>query len=98
MRIKQTETFEKWLDGLKDRQTQLRIGARILRLAEENPGDSKALPGGISELRISFGSGYRVYYTQKGSEIVLLLAGGDKHSQKRDIENARRLANEWKGD
>ena len=98
MQIKQTETFEKWLDELRDRRAQLRIGARILRLAENNPGDHKALPGGIVEMRIDYGSGYRIYYAQKGSEIILLLAGGDKRSQSRDIETARRLANEWTGE
>jgi len=58
MQIKQTETFEKWLDGLRDHQAQLRIGARILRLAEGNPGDHKYLSGGIAEMRIDYGSGY----------------------------------------
>jgi len=98
MIIKQTETFEKWLDGLRDRQVQLRIGARILRLVEGNPGDHKVLSGGITEMRIDYGPGYRLYYTQKGSEIILLLVGGDKRSQKRDIETAKKLASELKGD
>ena len=98
MKIKQTETFEKWMDGLRDRQAQLRVSARILRLAEGNPGDSKALSGGIVEMKIDYGPGYRVYYTQKGSEIVLLLVGGDKRTQNTDIETAKRLAREWKED
>jgi len=98
MKIKQTETFEKWMDGLRDRQAQLRVSARILRLAEGNPGDSKALSGGIVEMKIDYGPGYRVYYTQKGSEIVLLLVGGDKRTQSTDIETAKRLAREWKED
>ena len=98
MIVKQTETFEKWLDSLRDRQAQLRIGARILRLAEDNPGGHKVLSGGIVEMRIDYGPGYRIYYTRKGSEIILLLAGGDKRSQGKDIETAQRLANEWTGE
>ena len=98
MIIKQTETFEKWLDGLKDRRAQLRIGARILRLAEDNPGDHKVLSGGIAELRIDYGPGYRIYYTKKDSVIILLLVGGDKRSQSKDIETAQRLAKEWTGE
>jgi putative addiction module killer protein len=98
MIIKQTETFEKWLDGLRDRQAQLRIGARILRLVENNPGDRKVLSGGIVEMKIDYGPGYRIYYAQKGSEIILLLAGGDKRSQSKDIETAQKLASEWTGE
>ena len=98
MMIKQTETFEKWIDGLKDRRAQLRIGARILRLAEGNPGDHKVLSGGITELRIDYGPGYRIYYTKRDSVIVLLLVGGDKRSQSKDIETAQRLAKEWIGE
>ncbi|MCL2818660.1 MAG: type II toxin-antitoxin system RelE/ParE family toxin [Actinomycetia bacterium] len=93
--IEQTTTFEKWLDGLRVRRAQLRINARILRLAEGNPGDCKTLQDGIVEMRVDYGPGYRVYYTQRGSRLILLLAGGDKSSQDADIKKARRLAKEW---
>ncbi|MCL1799304.1 MAG: type II toxin-antitoxin system RelE/ParE family toxin [Eggerthellaceae bacterium] len=85
------------MDGLRDRQARLRIAARILRLAEGNPGDHRPLPGGIAEIRIDYGPGYRIYYLQNGPEIILLLVGGDKKTQSRDIETAQRLANEQKG-
>ncbi|MDR0308815.1 MAG: type II toxin-antitoxin system RelE/ParE family toxin [Coriobacteriales bacterium] len=97
MKIKQTETFEKWLDDLRDRRAQLRISARIMRLAEGNPGDHKDF-GIISELRIDYGPGYRVYYTQRENRIILLIAGGDKRTQIRDIKTAQKLAIEWNGE
>ena len=97
MKIRQTETFERWLDGLRDRRAQLRISARILRLSEGNPGNHKNL-GSISELRIDYGSGYRIYCAQRDQEVILLLVGGDKRTQSRDIVTAQRLASEWDGD
>jgi len=90
--IRKTANFAKWLDGLSDPRARARVLARIERLATGNPGDVKPSGGGISEMRISYGPGYRVYYTLRGSELVILLAGGDKSSQVRDIGTARRLA------
>lgn len=90
--VRQTETYVKWFAGLRDRQTRARINARIRRLSLGNPGDVRPVGGGVSELRIDFGPGYRVYYIQRGEYLVILLAGGDKKSQHRDIETARRLA------
>jgi len=90
--ILKTEEFTNWLDGLRDVQARARILVRIERLAAGNPGDAKAVGGGVSELRIHHGPGYRVYYKQRGRELVILLAGGDKESQSRDITTALRLA------
>lgn len=75
-----------------------RIAIRIDRLAAGNPGDVKPIGGGISELRITYGPGYRVYYMQRGSTMVVLLCGGDKSSQQRDIKAAHRIAEEWNSD
>ena len=90
--IRKTEHFAKWIDSLEDIRTRARILARIERLATGNPGDVKAVGEGISELRIDYGPGYRVYYTQHGRSVVILLAGGDKSTQARDIKTALRLA------
>ena len=92
MDIRKTEEFSKWLDGLNDIQARARVMVRIERLTMGNPGDVKAVGEGILELRIHYGPGYRVYYKQRGSELVILLAGGDKGSQSRDIKIALRLA------
>jgi putative addiction module killer protein len=92
MDIRKTDEFSKWLDGLNDIQARARVLVRIERLAMRNPGDVKAVSEGVSELRIHYGPGYRVYYKQRGSELVFLLAGGDKGSQARDIKTALRLA------
>lgn len=89
--IRTTEVFSKWLDGLRDLQARARIQTRIERLAMGNPGDVKSIGEGVSELRIDHGPGYRVYYTKRGREVVILLAGGDKRTQNRDIETAFRL-------
>lgn len=90
--VRQTETFARWLVGLRDRRARARIQARIDRLQLGNPGDVKAVGGGISEMRIDYGPGYRVYFVQRGTTLVILLAGGDKHTQERDIATARELA------
>jgi putative addiction module killer protein len=90
--IRKTEIFAKWLDGLPDIRARARILAGIERLAAGNPGDIKAVGEGISELRIDYGPGYRVYYVKHGLELVILLAGGDKKTQTRDIKTALRLA------
>lgn len=91
--IRKTKIFANWLDGLRDIQARARIQARLARLAAGNLGDVKPVGGGVSELRIDYGPGYRVYYTQRGNEVVILLAGGDKKTQATDIKTALRLAN-----
>jgi len=90
--IRKTETFAKWLDGLDDIRARARILVRIERLAAGNPGDVTPVGEGVSELRINYGPGYRVYYKQQGQSVVILLAGGDKHTQTRNIKTALRLA------
>lgn len=95
LKLKQTATFQKWESKLKDQRVRAIIAARLYRLANGLPGDISPIGEGISELRIHYGSGYRIYFQQRGSTIIILLCGGDKSSQNRDIEVARRLANEW---
>jgi len=92
LEIRKTETFAKWLDGLSDLNTRARVQVRIERLALGNPGDVKPVGEGVSELRIDYGAGYRVYYTKWERTVVILLAGGDKRSQAADIRTALRLA------
>ena len=92
--MRQTEQFTTWLRGLRDRAGIARIAVRIQRLKEGNPGSHRVLTGGVSEMKIDFGPGYRVYFTQRGEILIVLLAGGDKASQQRDIELAFRLAKE----
>ncbi|MCA9444279.1 MAG: type II toxin-antitoxin system RelE/ParE family toxin, partial [Candidatus Omnitrophica bacterium] len=88
----QTDEYSRWFDTLKDRQARSRILTRIRRLSLGNPGDVRPVGRGVSELRINYGPGYRVYYIQTGEEVLLLLAGGDKRTQNRDIERALQLA------
>ena len=90
--IQTTEVFDDWLDGLKDRAAKARIQARIDRAEDGNFGDCRPVGEGVSEMRIHVGAGYRVYFKQIGMEIFLLLAGGDKATQQRDIEIALELA------
>jgi putative addiction module killer protein len=90
--IRKTEVYAKWLDNLSDIHARARILARVERLAVGNPGDVKPVGEGISELRIDYGPGYRVYYKQHERQVVILLAGGDKHTQASDIKTALRLA------
>jgi putative addiction module killer protein len=90
--IRKTETFAKWLDGLHDIRARARTLVRIERLAAGNPGDVKPVGEGVSELRIDYGPGYRVYYKKQGQQVVVLLAGGDKNTQARDIKTALHLA------
>ena len=92
--IRQTEVYSRWFNGLRDRQARARIDVRIRRLSMGNPGDVKPVGEGVSELRIDYGPGYRVYFVQRGQTLVILLAGGDKHTQDRDIETALELARE----
>jgi len=94
--IKQTEVFETWLDDLRDRRAIRLIAARLERLTHGHFGDAKPVGGGISELRIHYGAGYRIYFQQRGKEIVLLLCGGDKNTQARDIQRARAIAKQWR--
>ena len=90
--IRKTEVFARWVDGLKDVRARARVLARIERLAGGNPGDVAPVGEGVSELRIDYGPGYRVYFKRTGQELVVLLAGGDKSSQAKDIKTALRLA------
>ena len=90
--LRKTEVYAKWLDGLRDVRARARILARIERLADGNPGDARPVGEGISELRVDYGPGYRVYFTRQGRTILVLLAGGDKRTQSRDIATALRLA------
>jgi len=90
--IRKTDTFAKWLDGLSDIQARARVLARIDRLADGNPGDVKSVGAGVLEMRIDYGPGYRVYYVMRGRELIILLAGGDKDTQSKDIRTALRLA------
>jgi putative addiction module killer protein len=92
--IRQTEAYFQWFDRLDDRQARARINARIRRLSLGNPGDVKPVGEGVSELRIDFGPGYRVYFVRRSRTLVVLLAGGDKHSQEQDIQKALKLARE----
>ena len=90
--IRKTQTYAKWLSGLRDIRARARILVRVERLAAGNPGDVRAVGEGVSELRISYGPGYRVYFIKKGQEVVVLLAGGGKGTQSSDIKTALRLA------
>jgi putative addiction module killer protein len=94
MEIRQTETYYEWFESLRDRQAQARINARIRRLSLGNPGDVKPVGAGVSELRIDYGPGYRIYFVQRGQTLVILLAGGDKRTQNRDIKKALEIARE----
>lgn len=90
--IRQTAIFADWISALRDNQARMRIEVRIRRLQLGNPGDVKAVGEGVSELRIDYGPGYRVYYIQRGKTLIVLLAGGDKRTQSRDIDIAIELA------
>jgi putative addiction module killer protein len=95
MRVEATPEFREWIDALKDLAGRARIQVRIDRLIHGNPGQHRILAGGISELKVDSGPGYRVYYTVRGTRLLLLLIGGDKSSQAKDILKARRLAKEF---
>ena len=90
--LRKTEVYARWLDGLRDVRARARVLVRVERLAAGNPGDVRPVGEGVSELRIDYGPGYRVYFKKQGRTIVVLLAGGDKRTQGRDIETALRLA------
>lgn len=94
--VRQTKVYSQWFNGLRDRQAKARINVRIRRLSMGNPGDVKPVRRGVSELRIDYGSGYRVYFIQKGDTLIILLAGGDKSTQDQDIKLALDLAKDLK--
>jgi putative addiction module killer protein len=90
--VRQTDEYEKWFDSLRDRQAKARIDVRIRRLSLGNPGDARPVGEGVSELRIDYGPGYRVYFVQRADVLIVLLAGGDKRTQDQDIRIAKQLA------
>ncbi len=92
--VRQTEAFSAWIARLRDMSAKARIVARIRRLELGNLGDAKSIGDKVSELRVDYGPGYRVYFTRKGRTIIVLLCGGDKGSQRRDIKEAQQLAKE----
>ena len=94
--ILKSAAFEAWFSRLKDRQTIARIAARIDQLALGNPGNMKSVASGISEMRIDYGPGYRVYFVQRGAAVVVILCGGDKRTQAADIKRAIKIAADWK--
>ena len=91
-----SETFDRWLRDLRDIRAAARIQVRLDRMATGNPGDAKSVGDGISEMRIDFGPGYRVYFTRRGALTVILLCGGDKSTQDKDIAQAKTIAAQWK--
>ena len=90
--VQKTDEFDVWLSSLADQKAQAKIASRIERLGYGNPGDVKPVGGGISEIRVSYGPGYRVYFKQTGKTVVLLLCGGDKSTQEKDIKRAKEIA------
>ena len=93
--VRKTALYTQWFDSLRDRQAKARIDVRVLRLVHGNAGQQRTLTDGVIEMKIDYGPGYRVYFTRRGDELVLLLAGGDKTTQQQDIETAIRLAKEF---
>lgn len=98
LEVLKSAAFQKWFDGLRDRQARARIDARIGRMRQGNCGDAKLLAGtgGVRELRVDYGAGYRVYFVQRGTTLAILLCGGDKRTQDADIRRAAEMAIEWK--
>ncbi len=95
MRVEKTDDYRDWIDGLRDLSGRARILMRVDRLIHGNPGDHRNLTDGVSELKIDVGPGYRVYYSKRGTRLLLLLAGGDKSSQSRDVAKAIRLNRDY---
>ena len=91
MEVRQTEEFRGWLSRLRDGRAKARIAVRIRRFELGNPGDTRSLGSGLVELRIDYGPGYRLYFTYRGATVVILLCGGDKHTQRSDIARARQM-------
>jgi putative addiction module killer protein len=96
--VRSTREFDRWLKGLKDRSGRSRILLRLDRLAHGNPGQVAPIGRGLSELKINSGPGYRVYFLRQGDELILLLCGGDKSTQAKDISTAQELARQWQSD
>ena len=96
MQVRQTERYVRWFKSLRDVRAKARIDARIRRISLGNLGDSKSVGGGVQELRVDYGPGYRVYFLRQGMELIVLLCGGDKSRQQADIAEAQRLAADWK--
>jgi putative addiction module killer protein len=96
IQIQQTETYVKWFAGVRDRVARARIDIRTRRLSLGNAGDAQPVGEGVSELRVDHGPGYRIYFIQRGEVVIVLLAGGDKSTQDKDIRNAKALANDLK--
>ena len=94
--ILRSAPFDRWLSRLRDRHAVDRIVARLLAAEDGHLGDVRSVGGGVSEMRIQYGPGYRVYFITRGTELIVLLCGGDKDSQRRDIERAKRMATEWR--
>lgn len=94
--ILRSATFDRWLGRLRDRRAVNRIVARLLAAENGHLGDVRPVGDGVSEMRINYGPGYRVYFITRGTELIVLLCGGDKDSQRRDIERAKRMAREWR--
>lgn len=94
MAVRQTDRFKTWLSGVRDERARARILKRLERAGQGNLGDVAPVGGGVSEMRIFYGPGYRVYFVQRGSELIVLLCGGDKSTQSADIEEAKALAKE----
>lgn len=92
LEVRQTDVFAKWFAALRDRQAKARIAIRIRRLSLGNAGDVRPVGDGVSELRVDYGPGYRVYFVSRGQSLVILLCGGDKGSQSRDVKRAKTLA------
>lgn len=95
LELKQTETFRKWEEQLKDQRARALIASRLARLAYGHFGDVGSIGAGVSELRIHYGPGYRIYFIRQGDKIIVLLCGGDKGSQAKDIKTAKHLADKW---
>ena len=95
IKLTQTATYRRWERNLKDQRARAAIAARLFRLENGLPGDVVSVGDGISELRIHYGPGYRIYFKQRGQEIVILLCGGNKNTQNRDIRHAKQLAKDW---
>jgi putative addiction module killer protein len=93
MRVLMTEVYRDWINSLKDRSGRARVQVRVDRLVHGNPGQHRTLSDGVCKLKIDFGPGYRVYYTERGGVVIILLAGGDKSTQQQDIKAAISLAN-----